>query len=124
MIYPSTGFGTGHHATTQLYLSLLQTLPIKNHEVIDVGRGSGIFAITAAKLGASSVVAVENYPDVASVARKNITDNGVNEIVTLHEEDIRAASVQPASFAQPSLQLQRSQTRPRLSLAAPNQGAH
>ena len=59
---------------------MLQTLPIKNHEVVDVGTGSGILAITAAKLGASSVVAVENDPDAASVARKNITDNGVNEI--------------------------------------------
>lgn len=103
MIYPSSGFGTGHHATIQLCLSILQTLPIKNHEVIDVGTGSGILAITAAKLGASSVVAVENDPDVASVARKNITDNGVNEIVTLHEEDIRALSVQPASFVTANL---------------------
>lgn len=103
MIYPSTASGTGHHATTQLCLRMLQTLPIKNHEVIDVGTGSGILAVTAAKLGALSVVAVENYPDVASVARKNITDNGVNEIVTLHEEDIRALSVQPASFVTANL---------------------
>ena len=103
MIYPSTGFGTGHHATTQLCLSILQTLPIKNHEVIDIGTGSGVLAITAAKLGASSVIAVENDPDAASVARKNITDNGVNKIVTLHEENIRTLLVQPASFVTANL---------------------
>lgn len=102
-IYPSTGFGTGHHATTQLCLSILQTLPIKTHEVIDIGTGSGVLAITAAKLGASSVVAVENDPDAASVARKNITDNGVNGIVTLHEADIRTLSIQPASFVTANL---------------------
>jgi len=103
LIYPSTGFGTGHHATTQLCLSLMQTNPIKTHEVIDIGTGSGVLAITAAKLGASSVVAIESDPDAASVARKNIADNGVAEIVTLHEGDIRTLSIRPASIVTANL---------------------
>jgi len=103
LIYPSTGFGTGHHATTQLCLSLLQKYPIRNHEVIDIGTGSGVLAIAAAKLGASSVVAVENDPDAASVARKNIADNGATEIVTLYEGDIRTLSIRPVPFVTANL---------------------
>ena len=103
LIHPSTGFGTGHHATTQLCLRVLQAQPLNNNEVIDIGTGSGVLAITAAKLGASSVVAVESDPDAASVARKNITENGVNKFVTLHEADIRTLSIPPASFVTANL---------------------
>jgi ribosomal protein L11 methyltransferase len=56
---------------------------------MDFGTGSGVLAIAAAKLGAASVLAVDDDPDAISAARRNITGNGVESIVTLHCEDLR-----------------------------------
>jgi len=58
-INPAMAFGTGSHPTTQLCLRLLIQNIIPNQNVIDVGCGSGILSITALKLGASHVLAVD-----------------------------------------------------------------
>ena len=97
IVHPSMGFGTGHHSTTRLCLRALQTQPIRGRHVTDVGTGSGVLAITAAKLDARSVLAIENDEDAASAAQRNIAVNGVGAIVTLVSGDIRTLVTRPAS---------------------------
>ncbi len=97
IVHPSTGFGTGHHPTTRLCLRALQTRPIRGCHVTDVGTGSGVLAITAAKLEAASVLAIENDEGAASAGRRNIAVNGVGAVVTLLDGDIRTVVTRPAS---------------------------
>lgn len=60
VINPQMSFGTGHHDTTYLVLSLLLTMNLSNTSVLDMGSGTGVLAIAAAKMGAKNVVAIDN----------------------------------------------------------------
>ena len=88
VIDPSTGFGTGHHETTRLCLSLLQSFELAGRRVIDVGTGSGVLAIAAAKLGASSVVAFDEDPEALRNARENVARNDVSSRVDVQEAEL------------------------------------
>ena len=91
VIRPSMGFGTGHHASTRLCLQAIQTLTVTNCTVLDLGTGSGVLAIAAAKLGAKSVVAVEADQDAAETARENVRLNKVSNLVNVRHDDFRNA---------------------------------
>ncbi len=84
---PGMAFGTGQHPTTQLALELLEAA-IKEEEVVaDIGAGSGILAIAAAKLGAKRVDAVDLDATTIPIARSNIQLNKVESVIRLHQGD-------------------------------------
>jgi ribosomal protein L11 methyltransferase len=98
IIEPSRGFGTGHHQSTRLCLVLLQQRNAIGQTMIDVGTGSGVLAITAAKLGAAYVAAIDIDPDAIENARENIAANGVGDVVEAHVEDFTTANRPPAAI--------------------------
>ncbi len=82
-IDPGMAFGTGNHPTTQLCIQTLQKYITGGERLLDVGTGSGILAIAAAKLGAKEVQATENDPVAVEAARNNVAQNGVAETVSV-----------------------------------------
>lgn len=71
VIEPKMSFGTAHHATTYLMLTFLEELDLVGKSVLDMGSGTGVLAILAAKKGAKPVVAV----DVDEWAYRNAVEN-------------------------------------------------
>jgi ribosomal protein L11 methyltransferase len=96
IIEPSTGFGTGHHATTRLCLRLLQQLELRGARVLDLGTGSGVLALAAWKLGAADVVAVDNDPDALDNARDNIARNGAAASIDIIRDDLGTLRIERA----------------------------
>lgn len=86
-IDPGMAFGTGNHDTTQLCLEALQELIRGGETVLDVGTGSGILAIAAAKLGAGRVVGLDIDSVAVEVAINNVADEGLNDILTIKRAD-------------------------------------
>ena len=76
-IDPGMAFGTGSHPTTQLCLAALEDYLRPGQRVADIGTGSGILAIAAAKLGASEIVATDIDPLAVRIAGDNVAVNGV-----------------------------------------------
>ena len=76
MIDPGRAFGTGAHPTTRLTLELLQEQPPGS--LLDVGCGSGVLSIAAAKLGFAPIVAVDVDPVAVAVTRENAATNAVS----------------------------------------------
>jgi ribosomal protein L11 methyltransferase len=75
VIDPGQAFGTGGHATTRLCLELLGE--VEPASLVDVGCGSGVIAIAAARLGFSPVVALDHEQAAVEAARRNADANGV-----------------------------------------------
>ena len=85
---PGAAFGTGTHPTTAMCLRAMEKLVKPGMTVFDVGTGSGVLAIAAAKLGARAVRAVDYDATAVRVARENIEANGVANVVSTAESDL------------------------------------
>jgi len=94
-IDPSLAFGTGLHPTTQLCLKQLDGL-LPAESFLDVGTGTGILALAAARCGVARVVALDNDPEACRVARENLEKNGMQDKVEVIEGEISRV---PGSFA-------------------------
>jgi ribosomal protein L11 methyltransferase len=93
VIDPGRAFGTGAHATTRLCLEALLELPVKRR-LVDLGCGSGVLAIAAAKLGWSDVVALDNDPLAVAATRENAERNQV--VLQVRRHDLRRDQVPAA----------------------------
>lgn len=83
VIPASRAFGTGEHPTTRLCLELLSERVRPGDDLLDLGTGSAILAIAAARLGARRVLALDIDPAVLEVAAENVTAHGVAGCVQL-----------------------------------------
>jgi len=82
---PGMAFGTGLHPTTQMCLLALERHVRPGMTVLDMGTGSGILAVAAARLGARCVLALDNDPIAVQAAQENVGRNGVAGVVTVVE---------------------------------------
>jgi len=80
-IDPGMAFGTGTHPTTRMCIALIEKYLKKSDTFMDVGTGSGILMIAAAKLGASKILGTDNDTVAADIARKNLIHNQIPESV-------------------------------------------
>jgi ribosomal protein L11 methyltransferase len=85
---PGMAFGTGTHPTTKLCLRALEETVTGGETVIDVGTGSGILAIGAAKLGAARVLALDLDPVAVASATANIALNGLQDRIDVRQSDL------------------------------------
>lgn len=81
---PGQAFGTGLHPSTQLCLAALENYLTPGDRVLDVGTGTGILAIAAAKMGAAHVEAMDVEPAAVKAAEENVQANRVSDTVSVY----------------------------------------
>ena len=84
---PGMAFGTGTHETTSMCVEMIEK-HYNGGEVLDVGTGSGILAIAAARLGAHKVLGVDIDPMAVRVAIENVEKNGLSGHIEIREGDL------------------------------------
>jgi len=87
-IDPGMAFGTGTHESTRMCIKMLDDIIRGGESVLDVGTGSGILSIAAAKLGAKTVLAVDIDSEALKVAKENVRINGVDRTVKVSDLSI------------------------------------
>ena len=85
---PGMAFGTGTHETTRLCLGMMEKHMKKDMTVLDMGTGSGILAIYAAKIGAEKIDAYDIDPVAVRVAKENFKENGVEDKIHCAVSDL------------------------------------
>lgn len=85
---PGMAFGTGNHPTTAMVIRAMEKYLRPGSQVLDVGTGSGILAIVAAKLGAEKVLALDIDTLAVEIAQQNVQLNEVSEQVTVRYNDL------------------------------------
>ncbi len=102
---PGMAFGTGLHPTTRLCLAAMEEAIPPGGAVLDVGTGSGVLAIAAAKLDAGSVLAIDADPVAVRVARENVAANEVEGQVTVRHASLPGGEAVPWRFDAEGLEL-------------------
>lgn len=97
-IDPGMAFGTGTHETTAICVTLIEKY-YKGGSLLDVGTGSGILAIAAARLGAQDIYAVDIDPDAVRVARENVEHNGLEKVIDVQQGDLLQGLSRTFDFA-------------------------
>jgi ribosomal protein L11 methyltransferase len=92
-IDPGMAFGTGQHPSTWMCLEAMEEILLKDRtfrewRVLDVGTGTGILGIAAAKLGAKSVMCVDIDPQAVEIAHENVAVNRVGDRVVIVNSDV------------------------------------
>ena len=98
MLDPGMAFGTGHHPTTRMCLERLDELVAPGVDVLDVGCGSGVLSIAAARLGARHVFGLEIDSVAVNVAKQNVRDNGVSHTVRVVQGTLPHADVKQSAY--------------------------
>lgn len=88
LLDPGMAFGTGTHPTTMLCIQAIENYIKSNDRVIDVGTGSGVLSIAAAKLGASEVKALDLDQVAVESARENVSTNRVDDVIAVETGDL------------------------------------
>ena len=87
IITPKMSFGTGHHATTHLMISAMETLDFGGKTVFDFGTGTGILSVLAEKCGARSITAIDNDGWSISNATENFNLNSCCKVLLFNAQD-------------------------------------
>ncbi|MBN2104562.1 50S ribosomal protein L11 methyltransferase [bacterium] len=93
-IMPRMAFGTGSHETTRICLELLEKYIRRGDHILDMGTGSGILAIAAAKLGARCI-AVDTDSEALENARENVSLNSVSDRIEILQGSIEVVPMRP-----------------------------
>jgi ribosomal protein L11 methyltransferase len=123
---PGMAFGTGMHPTTRLCLSAVEEVVVSGCRVLDLGTGSGILAIAAARQGASEVLALDVDPLAVEAARRNVRLNRLGRVVKVSEGTVSMEGKQSgklgefdAIFANITAQILTTLARPLATVLAP-----
>jgi ribosomal protein L11 methyltransferase len=119
VIEPARAFGTGAHATTQLCVELL--LELERGSLVDLGCGSGVLAIVAAKSGFAPVTALDSDEHAIEATRTNAEANGVEvdaRVADVLRDELPRADVALANITRPALEALAGRVRARRLVAS------
>ncbi len=92
VIEPKMSFGTGHHPTTSLMIEQMLAIDMIDKKVADFGSGTGILAILAEKLGASSVLAIDNEEWAVENSRENLLRNNALTVSVIQGDSMDSSA--------------------------------